>query len=708
MFGVALCNFIAEAVDAEIENSKASWKNSSDISKHINCMLERMNEPISFRKGMNRTVKFNIPREYVNARYQKIGPIDSSGPTSDVEVLDIKRINLPDIRIPSLLGRQDIFSIFLPVHREYAVHLIKLLMGMNNTEDFISASVFCREHVNPHLLVYALSVAMVHRKDTENLPLPSVAEIFPEKFMDRGVFPKARQEANVVPPGFRTPIEIPMDYTASNLEPEHRVAYFREDVGINLAHWYWHIFFPSDGPSEILKNDRAGELFYYFHQQIVGRYDFERLCNNLGRVERLLDWRKPIKEGYFPKLDNTLASRVWPSRQKYAKLKNIEREMDQVKVDIQHLERYRDRIYEAIHQGAVINKSGKLVPLTEETGIDILGHMIQSTAVSVNRKYYGEMHNNGHILIGYIHDPDGRHLENIGVMGDSAVAMRDPLFYRWHKFIDSIFQEYKNTLRKYTVQELDFPGVTVTSVEVVTQNAPVNEFVTFWQKSDIELYKGLDFTPIGSVMARVTHLQHEPFSYKIVINNSGPLRKGTVRIFMAPKYDERGLPMLFRDQRHHFIQLDHFAVKMYPGNNKYERQSSESSVTFPVEQTFTNLNGSNPQKQGSFTHCGCGWPENMLIPKGTPEGYPVELFVIVSDFSLDNVEQKPPDGCRRPFNYCGWRKRKYPDKRAMGYPFDRNPRSGVSTLKEFITPNMKVETMKIKFIDKIIVKKNIT
>lgn len=34
-------------------------------------------------------------------------------------------------------------------------------------------------------------------------------------------------------------------------------------------------------------------------------------------------------------------------------------------------------------------------------------------------------------------------------MGDSATAMRDPVFYRWHAYIDDIFQLYKNKLAPY-------------------------------------------------------------------------------------------------------------------------------------------------------------------------------------------------------------------------------------------------------------------
>lgn len=39
-------------------------------------------------------------------------------------------------------------------------------------------------------------------------------------------------------------------------------------------------------------------------------------------------------------------------------------------------------------------------------------------------------------------------------MGDSATAMRDPVFYRWHAYIDDIFQEFKSTIPSYPVQNV--------------------------------------------------------------------------------------------------------------------------------------------------------------------------------------------------------------------------------------------------------------
>lgn len=149
---------------------------------------------------------------------------------------------------------------------------------------------------------------------------------------------------------------------------------------------------------------------------------------------------------------------------------------------------------------------------------------------------------------------------------------------------------------------MGYQGVSIESVDVIVQNSQPNRFQTFWQQSDVDLsrgmyqitfnlnknnsinlkfyimfkistiiviYKiclsfiliGMDFTPRGNVFARFTHLQHQPFTYRIQVNNSNSApRMGTVRIFMAPKQDERGLPILLRDQRTLFIELDKFTV----------------------------------------------------------------------------------------------------------------------------------------------------
>lgn len=79
---------------------------------------------------------------------------------------------------------------------------------------------------------------------------------------------------------------------------------------------------------------------------------------------------------------------------------------------------------------------------------------------------------------------------------------------------------------------------------------------------------------------------------------------------------------------------------MNPGENVITQSSSQSSVTIPFERSFRNLEVGRPVDETAleqFNFCGCGWPEHMLVPKGTVEGYPCQLFVMISDIEGDRV-----------------------------------------------------------------------
>lgn len=95
------------------------------------------------------------------------------------------------------------------------------------------------------------------------------------------------------------------------------------------------------------------------------------------------------------------------------------------------------------------------MPLNTPDGIDHLGNMIESSILSPNRKYYGDLNNMGHAFIAFCHDPTYTFLETGGVMGDPATAMRDPVFYRWHAYLAAIFQLHKNLLPPYTANEVN-------------------------------------------------------------------------------------------------------------------------------------------------------------------------------------------------------------------------------------------------------------
>ena len=54
----------------------------------------------------------------------------------------------------------------------------------------------------------------------------------------------------------------------------------------------------------------------------------------------------------------------------------------------------------------------------------------------------------------------------MGVMGDTTTAIRDPIFFRWHKFIDDTFVLHKKTLAPYQEGHLRFDSVVLGEVSV--------------------------------------------------------------------------------------------------------------------------------------------------------------------------------------------------------------------------------------------------
>lgn len=140
------------------------------------------------------------------------------------------------------------------------------------------------------------------------------------------------------------------------------------------------------------------------------------------------------------------------------------------------------------------------------------------------------------------------------------------------------------------------------------------------------------------------------------------------------------------------------------GQNFIKRRSDESNVTIPFQQAYDHQKppaDDAPQKdKDRLAFCGCGWPSNMLIPRGKRQNFACQLFVMISDGDEDQVKILDEKSCKDAFAYCGKRDEKYPDLKPMGYPFDRISRNvsksaKATKLKDFLTPNMMVADVSI-------------
>merc|ERR1712002_279991 len=163
------------------------------------------------------------------------------------------------------------------------------------------------------------------------------------------------------------------------------------------------------------------------------------------------------------------------------------------------------RIRDAIAHGYVTGKDGSIINILNNEGINILGDIIESSEYSVNRYYYGALHNTAHIVLGRQGDPHGKFKQPPGVMEHFETATRDPAFFRLHKYMDNIFREFKDRLPPYTFDELNFEGVDVVSFSVE------GSLETYFEDFEFSLLNAVDDTV------------EDP--------------EASVRIYMCPRYD---------------------------------------------------------------------------------------------------------------------------------------------------------------------------
>jgi tyrosinase len=124
----------------------------------------------------------------------------------------------------------------------------------------------------------------------------------------RSEAPRRSGRAEAAPP----PVDMPDSWDAqavpSLTEPaaERALDWYREDPFANDHHAHWHIVYPRDGGGPSVIQRRHGELFFYMHEQMLARYDAERVVAGLERVkphprtdaQGRPDYGASIPEGY--------------------------------------------------------------------------------------------------------------------------------------------------------------------------------------------------------------------------------------------------------------------------------------------------------------------------------------------------------------------------------------------------------------------------
>jgi hypothetical protein len=317
-------------------------------------------------------------------------------------------------------------------------------------------------------------------------------------------------------------------------------------------------------------NDRQGELFFYMHQQMLARYEAELASNGLARVQPFSSsrWPRPISEGHDPA---GLAGY------------GIRRQNRTLGADAVSLLRQLDReVRQALEANALRRADGGTVPIDRTT----LGEAVESTIAQLrdlDPDRYGGVHNLGHGVIAALSDPSG-------VMRSTVTAIRDQIFWRWHKYVDDISAGWQ--VKQPSYDFADAPRVVMrnglaagstepwTSPDIIlcrTADLPSGNRNALgarlfggshWSEDftdgrvsagrvSVPTVKELTTTMATATFSRnaVRYLTHEPFSYFLRIENaSNAKREITVRIFLAPAASARN--------RRAWIEMDKFLLSI--------------------------------------------------------------------------------------------------------------------------------------------------
>jgi len=394
-------------------------------------------------------------------------------------------------------------------------------------------------------------------------------------------------------------------------------------------------------------------MFYHMHHQMINRYNVDRLAYGMGLVEPYGEsqWGKRGLIGYDSNLNADIARgvRSYPPRR-----------ANQVITDTRRLRDGARRIREVIDSMMLGS-----ISLRYENGVD---HGISPLADGIEQyggiTSLGNLHNRGHIAISSLSEGANR-----GVMALTDTALRDPVFYRWHKYIDDFLKSYKRKLGSYSDADLDFRGVEVTNI-TISSSRRQNQLRTFVETASLPLDRNLRRRLTGGTSLTYERVNHDDYEINLRINSeiSGG---GIARVFLVPTSFVNG------EVYDVVVELDKFFVQLRPGPISISRRAADSPLFSKGPPSLRELQNGllNGMTEADFNWGHCGWPLELAIPKGSPEGMKYQLVVIVTPL-LPGDRRNINDWnslSRTSWAWCGIKEGDgtMPDSRPMGFPFDR-------------------------------------
>ncbi|XP_059052734.1 basic juvenile hormone-suppressible protein 2-like [Achroia grisella] len=608
-----------------------------------------------------------------------------------------------------LLPRGEVFTLSAVRQMDEVITAFHVLYYAKDFATFIKTASWMRLNVNEGMFVYALTIAVRHRLDCKGIILPPPYEIYPYFFVRGDVIQKSyllKMKKGLLDDNLSEHygikktdkniyiIDENMYDTRVFLNSEDKLRYFTEDIDLNTYYYYFHVDYPfwmKDDVMNKVNKVRRFELTIYIYQQILARYNLERLANGLPTVKPLvLD--EPIEKGYWPWL--VLHNGV----QMPMRMNNVDFITEDTIDNLVLVETYETMIKEAIIKGFIII-DGIRLDLTKPEDIENLGRLIYSNiqtrgVTNLNMVKYPAYEYLLLIMKSVLglnsNVPDGLFVSTT-VLEHYETALRDPVFYQLQKRLLDIVILFKLRLPSYTKEELGFPGVRV-------ENVVVDKLVTYFDDylmdvtnvvklTEEELKKS---TSDVKLMVRKQRLNHQPFKINIDVISDKTV-DSVIRIFLGPKLDSFGRPIDINKNRLNFVEIDSFLYKLTTGKNTIVRNSvdmhnlvSDRIMTHDIWKKIESMTNYEDLIVKDLRNFQTGFPTRLVLPRGRIGGMDVILYIIVSPLKIiDNININVLDVNRKNL-VVDFRSTVLLDKMPLGFPFDRP----IEPVK-FLASNMK-------------------
>ncbi|XP_030571206.1 fat-body protein 1 [Drosophila novamexicana] len=423
---------------------------------------------------------------------------------------------------------------------------------------------------------------------------------------------------------------------------------------------------------------RRSEMILHTFRQLLARLNQERIAGRLGNDEMKL-------------IDNSrLIMLNQDQTQRYAvRLNEMRLDSRRNRVLIEQINAIEGRLQQVIGHVVREMSNGNIgVNRVTGSGVEQIDEQLRIEGL-IGDVLMGRLGNIGilRILRELLQDANVQ-LDRSGL----GVSMGDRLLQHTLRRIISIVDDLREQqLGVYRREQLDMRDVTINAVRV-------GKLRTRIEDSDMDVSSLLEQPQQMQMMVRQRRLNNKPFTIDMDMSSERP-QDVIVRLFLGPRQDATGREVNLEQRRSDFVLLDAINTQLQSGRNRIQYLSTNIAWTTrdatPYSEIYrrvmTTLRG---QQDAMMVNDLVGengrFPQRLLLPRGRPEGLPMQLLVIVSP--MERLGREQLMRMERIDGVMGMSMASIMDSRPLGFPLDRRINNEQELLQ---LPNVQLEDVMI-------------